>query len=201
LWVGDQGVPEIRAYDLVTGRRSVVATGEISYPLLADGTLVAWYATSPQTGWQGATVVLVKDTASGTVTTVPPPPYDPYERAKPTGWFALHDGKLLGLGTAPGQAGSSVLVREISTGATRNLGTAEPGTPLAMDAVTVVWVERDAGLFGATRIVGRRLDGSQQFEIARVNGAVSAVSINGEWVAWVTQGLAKTWIETARLPK
>jgi len=202
LSIVDRGVTGIHAYDLATGAKSVVVDDGVAWaPILADGALVAWHPRSSTTSWTGASVLLVKDTASGKLTTVPPPPGDPNDSATPTGWVALRDGKLLGLGSAPGQAGATVLVRDIETGATLNVGTAEPGTLPSMDSRTVAWIERDAGLFGATRIVSSRLDGSQPFEIAKVNGAVSAVSVDSGWVAWTTHGIAKSWIETARLPE
>lgn len=206
LWIADRGATkEVHAYDLSTGRRSVVASGDISYPLLADGMLVAWSSTQPAfpspQGVFEPSPLLVKDTATGTVTTVPPPPHDSGRSMTQAGWVGLRDGMLLGVGTTPGQPGGTVLVRDLGTGATQTLGTAAPGTPPAMEAGTVVWVERDPGVFAASRIVGRHLDGSPTFEIAQVNGAVDALSIDGDWVAWASQGIARTWIETARLPQ
>jgi hypothetical protein len=209
LWIADRPQTstyrdgEIRSYDLRTGRQTTIAAGPVFPPLLADGTLVAWSSTQPSfpspQGYAVPSSLQVRDTATGTVTTVPPPPNDGPEGF--SGWVALRDGKLLGLGTTSGPAAATVLVRDIATGATQAMGTAAPEALPAMDAATVVWVERDAGLFAASRIVGRHLDGSPSFEIARMNGAVGSLSVDGEWVAWTVQGLAKTWIETARLPR
>ena len=205
LWIAGRGAtPEIRAYDLATGRQSVVATGDVSYPLFADGTLVAWYSKTPQISPQGGRIpspLLVKDTANGTVTTVPPPAPGLPDTTAQTGWVAVRDGVLLGVGTIPGSHGSPVMVRDVAGGATRVMGTAKQGTIPAMDAGRVVWLESPAGDPGMTVVMGRRLDGSPAFEIARVRGLVDTVSLSGDTVAWLTRGNTAFWIETATLPR
>jgi hypothetical protein len=205
LWIaGTAPGSEIRACDLATGERSVVAAGRISYPLLVDGDLVAWYG-RPQgglaTGGPRPEPLVVMDMPTGTMTTVPPPPRDPLRPDAQTGWCDMSGGVLVGLATRPGSDANIVVTRDIASGTTRVVGTATPGTWPAIDGDTVVWLERRPGFLASTLVHGRRLHDGPAFVIARAAGVVDRVSLSGDQAAWLADGIAKSWIETAELPR
>jgi len=200
IWIDRQdGAGEIRSYDLATGHRAELAAGDISYPLLADSPIVAWYAAPFDS--RDPPPLRVKDTATGVVTTVVPPPHDPGDQSAYAGWVDVSDGVLLGLGTDRKHRGNTVMVHDLTTGANRVLGTARADTLPAIDAGLVVWVAATGAAPGTSLLTGRRLDGGPAFEIARAKGLVARVSLSGETAAWLTLGSTGAWMETAKAPR
>jgi hypothetical protein len=195
VWVDQKGA--VRAYDLETGTRSLVAQGPARGSLLAGDGRVAWYP-YPRDGNVDSATLLVRDmTDGGRTVLVPPPSHDPTLTGS-VGWTALSNGYVAGLGADPGRHDLEVLVRSIDTGATRVVGTAWHEVPPAAGSGWVAWFAPDPAGTGAI-LLAERLAGGPAVRLARVPEG-SPLTVGGGWVAWTARGPRDTIITTMPLP-
>jgi hypothetical protein len=97
---------------------------------------------------------------------------------------------------------AQIFVNDLATGQ-KKIVAAGPGVEqMAFDGTTVVWTVWSATT-GKITIMGRRLDGTPAFEVARASDTPQEITVSGRSVAWLVDhgSNEEAWIETARLPQ
>ncbi len=197
--VSRDGVPEVAALDLETGRRSVLAAGdEISPPVVGGEDAVGWLV-QPAEGRSPS--VVVRDLRTTTDTTVP-------LAADGSGLTVtdVHMGGRTLLWALQSSTATRVVTFDLDTHATKVVVQGTVVQSPATDGTVVVWAARDDSS-GSCIVRGRTLDGGadgglgKEFGIGRPATWLTSLAVGGEWAAWAFDDGTWSYLDAVELPR